>query len=220
MTDAVVLHNVSQRFARRWVLAHVALRIPAGAVVLLTGENGAGKTTLLRIMGTALRPSRGHVQLFGMEAAHNLHAVRPRLGLMTHAHYLYEALSAQENLALVSKLSGRGNPQLHAQLLERVRLTARAQAPVSNYSAGMKRRCGLARLLLLDPELVLLDEPFTELDPAGVALMESVVQDFRRAGKTVVLSTHDVARGLALCTHQLHLQPGEAQQLRAVQGDA
>lgn len=218
MTDAVVLQDVSQRFARRWVLACLSLAIPSGAAVLLTGDNGAGKTTLLRIMSTALRPSRGAVQLFGLAAQGNLHAVRPRLGLMTHAHGLYEALSARENLALMARLSGRGTSARQVELLERVRLGPHADAPVASYSAGMKRRCGLARLLMLEPELVFLDEPFTELDPAGVALMEQVVRDFRSAGSTVVLSTHDVERGAALCTHQLHLHPGAAAGLRPLGG--
>jgi heme exporter protein A len=207
----VTLGEVSQRFLGRWALTRLTLGVPEGVAVLLTGENGAGKTTLLRIMSTALKPTRGALTLFGRSAWPDPAEVRPRIGLMTHHHFLYEALSARENLALVRRLSGRGTEGLQEALLERVGLSGFADVAVSTYSAGMKRRLVLARLLLGDPELVLLDEPFGQLDPAGVALMADVIGELRRRGATQVISTHDIERGEALCSHHIHLASGRAE---------
>lgn len=180
-------------------------------MILLTGENGAGKTTLLRILATALRPSRGSLELFGMDAVTHQASLRGRLALMTHHHHLYEALSARENLELTVRLSGRGALTAIPGHLDEVGLAAVASLPVGTYSAGMKRRLGLAKLLLTAPELALLDEPFGQLDPGGVQLMEDVVRRLKARGATVVMSTHDIARGEALCDAHLRLAGGRQQ---------
>ena len=207
----VQLDNVSHRFERHWVLARLSLRIPAGQTVLLTGDNGAGKTTLLRLIATAVKPTRGSLALFGQPAEADLFAVRQRLALMTHHHFLYDGLTAVENLHLVCHLSPRADAATVADRLAHVGLARHAEALVSTFSAGMKRRLALARLLLLRPELVLLDEPFTQLDPGGVRMMEDVVGALQQEGATIIMSTHDIDRGTALATATLHLQGGFAQ---------
>ena len=207
----VQLDNVSHRFERRWVLARLTLTVQAGQTVLLTGDNGAGKTTLLRLIATAVRPTRGEVRLFGVASQEALAQVRQRLALMTHHHYLYDGLTALENLRLICDFSPRANPADIPMRLEHAGLAAHGHSQVLTFSAGMKRRLALARLLLLRPELVLLDEPFTQLDPSGVRMMEDVVTTLQKSGATLIMSTHDIDRGAALATAKLHLRGGFAE---------
>src|SRR5690606_10012853 len=148
-----------------------SFHIPAGRITLLTGPNGAGKTTLLRLLSTALTPTRGELRLFGQPAFPHPEPLRRRLALMTHHSHLYDDLSALENLQVVAQLTGRSTSAIPS-LLERVGLGRDMHRPVRDYSAGMKRRLCLGRVLLREPELALLDEPFGQLDPAGVELME------------------------------------------------
>jgi heme exporter protein A len=204
---AAVVRDVSLRFGRRWALVHVDLAFESGRTVLLTGENGAGKTTLLRVLATALRPTRGAVELFGQPLHGNLATLRRRVGLMTHQSHIYDDLSARENLELVASLCGCDRARI-PPLLERVALGPHAERRVRHFSAGMKRRLALARLLLRDPELVLLDEPFGQLDPEGVELVASVIRELRARGTTMVISTHDIERGLALSDRRVALSAG------------
>ncbi|MEK7706291.1 MAG: heme ABC exporter ATP-binding protein CcmA [Myxococcota bacterium] len=212
---AIRVRDVSKRYGRRWALARLSVDIPQGSAVLLTGENGAGKTTLLRILGTAMRPTYGTIDLFGAPVGDDLERVRPRLSLMTHASYLYEDLSAHENLRMVQRLTASADRAAREAALERVGLTPHAHRPVRTYSAGMKRRLCLARMILRQPDLILLDEPFGQLDPRGVTLMEDVIREQHRAGRTLIIATHDVDRGLALC--DLHLELSAGRQMRAPQ---
>jgi heme exporter protein A len=206
----VELDKVSKRYGSHWALVRLSLAIPAQSAVLLTGPNGAGKTTLLRLLATALKPTRGTLRLFGAPADEHLESVRARLGLVTHKSHLYDDLSAQENLQLVARLAPRVAANRIPALLERVGLGARAHSAVRTFSAGMQRRLCLARVLLREPELVLLDEPFSQLDPEGVALVAEIIGELKRRGVTLVLSTHDIDRGLALCDLHLHLERGHA----------
>lgn len=209
MSAAASLSDVCLRWGSRWPLAHLSFSIPAGDITLLTGANGAGKTTLLRLLSTALKPTRGTLHLMGQPAFPHPERVRPRVALMTHHSHLYDDLSAAENLQVVAQLTGTP-PGNIPHLLDQVGLAADMHRPVRDYSAGMKRRLCLARVLLRQPELALLDEPFGQLDPAGVQLMEQVIRDLHRRGTTVVLSTHDLPRGLRLGQHHIHLQSGQA----------
>ncbi|MBI3179509.1 MAG: heme ABC exporter ATP-binding protein CcmA [Deltaproteobacteria bacterium] len=199
--------DVSKRYGQRWALTHVSMELPAGRSVLLTGPNGAGKTTLLKMLATAGRPTRGRIELFGLSVGEHADALRPRVAMFGHATHLYEDLSAAENLDLVARFT-RGEHRRTGEVLAQVGLKARAHSPVRTLSAGMKRRLALGRVLMREPELVLLDEPFTQLDPEGVRLTEELVRDLRRRWVTLVLATHDVERGRALCELHLHIEAG------------
>jgi len=201
---AVRLTNVSKRYGRRWALVRISAELPSRKATVITGPNGAGKTTLLRVIATAMRPTRGHMEIFGARAFENLDSVRRKIGLSTHLNHLYDDLSARENLQLVARFSPGVDRRHIPEVLERVGLQDRAQSAVGHFSAGMKRRLCLARMLLRRPPLVLLDEPFSALDPEGVALVEDVIRSMRKKNVTVVMATHDVPRGLALC--DLHMQ--------------
>jgi heme exporter protein A len=206
--NAARLIDVSRRYGKRWALIHLSTEIPVGHAVLLTGPNGAGKTTLLRILATALSPTRGGLEIFDMQPASDVEAIRRRIGLVTHSSHLYEDLTAAEALQLLARFDRKVDPKKIGPVLERVGLSSRAESTARTFSAGMRRRLSLAKVLLQQPDLLLLDEPFTQLDPAGVALVEAVVRELKQKGVTLVMSTHDVERGRALCDLHMHLVGG------------
>ena len=205
---AVSCRDVGRRYRQRWVLYGLQLALPRGAGLLLTGGNGAGKTTLLRLLATVLRPSTGQVRLHLPGAGAGLAAARARVALVTHQHYLYEALSAAENLQLVRQLRQVSAAPDDAFLLAQVGLDGHDRRPVGSFSAGMKRRLGLARLLLQAPALALLDEPFAQLDADGVAGMEAALGALAATGATLIIATHEPARARPFCQWHLHLTAG------------
>jgi heme exporter protein A len=206
--NAARMFEVSRRYGRRWALIRASLDIPTGSTVLLTGENGAGKTTMLRVLATALSPSRGRLELLGMPLNGNRETIRSRIGIVTHTSHLYQDLSALENLRLISRFQPNADSARIAAILERIGLETRADSPVRTFSAGMQRRLCMGRVLLRQPELVLLDEPFGQLDPEGVALVEEIIRELKSGGVTLVMSTHDVERGRAICDHHIHMSRG------------
>jgi heme exporter protein A len=210
-SSALVLHDVSKRYGRRWALARLSYSLPPGRSLLLTGHNGSGKTTLLRLVATALSPTAGRVEVLGRDAVAEREQVRREVALLSHASFLYEDLTAEQNLAVFARLLGLPSPRdVSGELLTRVGLTQRTHSPVRQFSAGMRKRLAIARLLMKRPALALLDEPFGELDPAGIHAMEGMISQLKAEGVTVVLATHLVEQGLALCEERLHLQDGRA----------
>jgi len=208
LVPAVELQNLGKRYGATWALRGLNLALEAGEVLLLTGHNGSGKTTLLRMLCTAVTPSTGGGTIFGHELRKEADAIRHTTALVSHASYLYEDLTARENLALVAAATGRAGSEA---CLDRVGLLPRADERVRGFSAGMRKRLSLARALLKAPTLLLLDEPFGELDPQGMALVETLIAELRANGTTLVLSTHWVEQGERLSTRRLHLERGTAQ---------
>jgi heme exporter protein A len=173
---------------------------------MLAGRNGSGKSTLLRVLATALRPDHGEARILGHDVRHAREAVRRKVALLAHQSFLYEALTARENLRVAASFHGPTTPL--AALLARVGLESRADDPVASFSAGMRKRLSLARVLLQQAELVLLDEPYGELDPPGFALLDGVIGELRQRGATVIMATHLVDRGRQLCDRALLLEEG------------
>ncbi len=208
---AIEVVDVSKRFGPRWAVARLTFTLATGRALLLTGHNGSGKTTLLRMLATATFPTAGHIRLFGQETRAERAALRDEVALLSHASFLYEDLSAEQNLTLVARL--RGVPQAKAAvaaLLDKVGLTTRSDSPARHFSAGMRKRLAIARLLLKRPKLALLDEPFGELDPAGIRQMEALIRELKDGGTGVVLATHLVEQGQSLTDERLHLENGRA----------
>ena len=206
---ALQRHEVSKRYGARWALVRLSLTVRRGAAVLLTGHNGSGKTTLLRVLATAVRPSSGKVEVLGVDAARDPESVRVQVGLLSHANFVYEDLSGLENMVLLARLLGERS-SAGSETLERLGLSPRDDRPVRTYSAGMRRRLALARLFLKRPAVALLDEPFVELDPAGVSELEARIRELHAAGTTLILATHHIEQGLQLCTDRLHLEQGRS----------
>ncbi|WNG57076.1 heme ABC exporter ATP-binding protein CcmA [Archangium gephyra] len=208
---ALALHDVSKRYGRRWALARLSYSLPQGRSLLLTGHNGSGKTTLLRLVATALSPTHGRVEVRGNDCVTQRDTVRREVALLSHASFLYEDLTAHQNLVVLARLLGMDAPaDVAGELLVKVGLTKRSDSPVRQFSAGMRKRLAIARLLMKAPAVALLDEPFGELDPAGIEAMEKIIRELKDSGVTVVLATHLVEQGMALCEERLHLQEGRA----------
>ncbi|MFO7546329.1 MAG: heme ABC exporter ATP-binding protein CcmA [Trueperaceae bacterium] len=195
---AIALEGAARRMGRETVLDGIDLEIAPGRVVVLRGANGAGKTTLLRMLATRLRPTRGSGRVFGFDLVTQAAEVRRRVGLLSVLGGNYPVLTARENLRLAMALSGGPDAAAIDDVLDRVRLEEAANKLVRTYSSGMKKRLGLARLLLRDPDLWLLDEPYAALDDAGKRLVDEAIRRGRQAGRTVLMASHESGReGLA-----------------------
>lgn len=199
--------NLQKTFAWTPVLQNVSCQIGAGEIVSVFGPNGAGKTTFLRILATLLQPSTGVLRLFGQPPTDA--RVRRRLGFLGHESFLYPDLTAEENLTFyghayqLDDIPARIDAILHEVGLQQWRKTS-----VRIFSRGMEQRLSLARALLHDPELLLLDEPYTGLDVRGVQTLQTVLTTAKERGKTVILTTHDFALGLEVSSQALIFQRG------------
>lgn len=203
-------HELSKRYGARWALVRVSFRLAAGETAMLAGRNGSGKSTLLRVLATALRPDLGTARVAGLDVVADRDEVRRKVALLDHRSHVYDVLSALENLEVMARFLGdaaldRG--RLMA-VLEEVGLADRAGDPVAAFSAGMRKRLALARVLLKTPEVALLDEPYGELDPPGFRLVDGVLDRLRRRGATVLMATHLVERGREHCDRALVLAGG------------
>ncbi len=195
---AIVLENVEKRFGRLAALEGIDLVVPGGALALL-GPNGAGKSTLLRLIATLSKPTRGRIFIRGVDARAEPERVRADIGLISHQTLLYEDLTACENLRFYGRLYGLRNLKERVRTaLEGVGLSSREHDRVRGFSRGMKQRLAIARATLHHPAILLLDEPFTGLDAAACGMLNTRLNQLRLEGRTIVLVTHDLQRGLTL----------------------
>ncbi|HVB31868.1 MAG TPA: heme ABC exporter ATP-binding protein CcmA [Gemmatimonadaceae bacterium] len=190
---AIEAHGVARRFGARWVLRGITLELRPGEIVGLLGSNGSGKTTLLRIFGTLLKPSAGTARIYGHDIVREPNDVREDLGFLAHTPGLYDDLTARENLRFAAEMLGQPVGANLDAALERVGLTHVTNERVRGFSAGMQRRLALARLLLRRPRLLLLDEPYSNLDSAGIALMNSIIVEAGHAGGGALVVLHELA---------------------------
>jgi heme exporter protein A len=210
---AIELRGLTRRYGEREALSDLSLTLEPGATLVVFGPNGAGKTTLLRVLATLLRPHAGVARVLGGELPGEGWQVRGRVGFLGHAPLLYRDLSARENLRFHARLHDVPHARID-ELLERVGLAARADDPLHTYSRGMVQRTAVARAVLHDPELLLLDEPTSNLDPHAAEIVEPLIG--RASGRTRVLTSHDPAGGLAGADVALGLRAGRAELLAPV----
>lgn len=202
---AIETEGLARRYGRRWALSGITLTVPAGSVMMVAGPNGSGKSTLLRLLATAIRPDHGSARIGGFDVLRQKEDVRRLTALLSHQSYLYDSLTARENLAVFADHLGRPRD---ATLLDRVGLATRADDAVSTFSAGMRKRLSLARVLLQDARVVLFDEPYAQLDPSGFALVDEVVRELKSRGATVMMATHQLERGATLADQMIVLEQG------------
>jgi len=209
MSLAIETRGLCRRYGRRWALVGVDLAVPRGSFLLLTGRNGSGKSTLLKVLATALVPHRGTALVAGHDVVEARDEVRRQVALLGHASYLYEDLTALENLRVTARFLGldTGRDALLGRL-EPVGLADRADDTVSSFSAGMRKRLSLARTLLQTADVLLLDEPYGNLDPPGFEMVDRQLESFRARGATVVLATHLLERGRTTCDLGMVLEAG------------
>ena len=205
---AVEAQGLIKQFGSRRGLDGVDLAVPAGAFLSIFGPNGAGKTTLLRMLALLSRPTRGSLSILGVDALDDPDALRSRIGLISHKSMLYGDLTARENLEFFSSLYGEPNRARIDELLRLVELDHRRNDCVRTYSRGMQQRLSIARALVNDPDLVLLDEPYSGLDPHAAELFDELIGRVRD-GRTFIMVSHDLQKGYDMCTHALILARGK-----------
>ena len=208
MTDAAIAaESLEKRFGHAVALRDVDLEIPAGASLAVLGPNGAGKTTLLRLMAGLVRPTAGSLRVAGHRAGSR--RARARVGWIGHATSLYAALTARENLHFAARLHGVSDAAARVdELLADVGLERAADRTAGAFSRGMAQRLSIARGLVHDPEVVLLDEPFTGLDRRAAESLAERLAGLRRSGRTLVLVTHDARRAARVADTAIVLADG------------
>jgi heme ABC exporter ATP-binding subunit CcmA len=206
------LSQVSKLFGSFAALRQVTIDLEPGRCYVLIGENGAGKSTLLRILAGLLRPSFGTVRVFGDLEPQDAVA-RARIGYMSHAPMLYDELTAQENLRYFRSLYPDRACLTPHEALTQVGLDPGLPRPFGHYSQGMRQRTSLARVLLPIPELLLLDEPFSNMDVESARQMVELLAGFRRGNRTIVLTTHQPGLAAPIADHVLTLHAGRVASL-------
>jgi heme exporter protein A len=218
---AVLTRALGKRYGSRAALQPLDLEVAAGEALALLGPNGAGKSTLLRLLASLSRPSGGEAWLFGrrLERGPGSSSARRRLGYVGHALLLYRPLTVRQNLEFFSRLYGmdRISRRIDA-LLERFGLAEREDDPVGALSRGLQQRVSLARAFVHEPDLLLLDEPYTGLDGDGSATLSSALRQAAAAGATLLLATHDLGRAAEIAGRVAVLRRGRLVHLGSAPG--
>jgi heme exporter protein A len=197
----ITVKKLVKRFGLKAVLRGLDFEVQPGEFVALLGPNGAGKTTFLRILASLSRPSLGEVKVAGFRLPNEAAAVRARLGVVSHLPLLYGDLSAEENLRFYGRMYGivELEPRI-TEVLEMVGLDTRRNDLVRTFSRGMQQRLAIGRAVLHDPDVMLFDEPYTGLDQDASTMLDEVLKTVAAEGRTVVMTSHDLARAEELAT--------------------
>ena len=197
-TEAVQVRSLEKSFGEWPVLWDLDLSVPWGQTLVLFGANGAGKTTLLRILATHVRADHGSVAVAGHNLRTRPEEVRRRIGVVGHRSLLYDDLTCRENLIYYGRLYGLKDHKPRVdEVLEKVRLGSRADHRVRTLSNGMQKRAAIARAILHEPDVLLLDEPEAGLDRESVSILGTLLAEWTDSGRSVILTTHDLDLGLS-----------------------
>lgn len=209
-TFALESEDVRKTFGHFTALGGVSLNVQRGEFLALFGRNGAGKTTFLKIAATLVKHTHGKLRVEGIDLADEPEQARRHIGFLSHNTYMYRDLNPVENLRFFARLYGLRDPEERIQfLLDRVGLRRRVSDPVRAFSRGLHQRLGIARVMLHDPSLILLDEPYTGLDANAVETLNQMLDEAARAGKTIILTTHDLEQGLRGATRAVIIDRGK-----------
>lgn len=202
----IEIENVTKVFGSRPVLQNASLTVMKGEIVTLLGANGAGKSTLLRIIATLLKPSEGSVKVGGWIVGQHNDKIRPHIGFLSHEAFVYGDVSAEVNLTFFANLYKVEHPkQAVYNALKTVGLTASLNDPVRTFSRGMLQRLAIARSVLHNPDIWLLDEPYSGLDPTAVELLDQLVSETKR---TILLVTHNIPKGESVADRVVRIEKG------------
>lgn len=217
----IAIRGLTKTFGPRTALDDVNLSVDSGEFIALVGPNGAGKTTLMRILATLSRPSSGTVRIAGLDLLSDGEQVRRHIGFLSHQTLLYDDLTAEQNLRFYARMYDVDRPQKAtearkgrscariSELLERVGLAARRSDLVQTFSRGMKQRLAVARAVLHRPQILLLDEPYTGLDPQAIGTLRDLLAELAGEGCTILLTTHRLNRALSTGGRILVLHQGQ-----------
>lgn len=202
MADTVIaLKNVTKKYGHVEALKGVSFSLEQGDFLTVLGPNGAGKSTLLKILSTQTRPTGGELTFSGIPLSKLTDDFRKKFGVISHQSFLYENLSAEENLKFYGKMYGISNLEERVEkMLATVQLTKRKDDPVRTYSRGMLQRVSIARALVHDPDLIFLDEPYTGLDQHASQVLTDILLEQFEHHKTIVLVTHNLSLGYRLAS--------------------
>lgn len=212
MDSIISINDLSKSFGHRKALKNIHLEIGKGEFVVIFGPNGAGKTTLLKVISTIIEPSRGNVLINGIDNKKDPSKIRGMIGAISHETYLYDELTARENLVFFSRMYGIEKSMVHKrveEILKSVKLLQRADERAGSFSRGMKQRLSIARALLHHPEILLMDEPYTGLDQHAAANFERVLMNTGNSDVTRIMITHNIERAFELCDRMLIMDRGE-----------
>jgi heme exporter protein A len=207
---ALESRDIRKTFGHFTALAGVTLQVQRGESLAFFGRNGAGKTTFMKVAATLARATYGSLAIEGVDIREQPEKARRHIGFLSHNTYLYRDLNAVENLRFFGRLYAVADVEdrIH-YLLERVGLHRRKLDPVRSFSRGLHQRLGLARVMLHDPSVILLDEPYTGLDANAVDILNQILDEAAGAGKTLILTTHDFAQGLRAATRVVIIDRGK-----------
>jgi heme exporter protein A len=207
LSSAIDARSVGRQFGTRWVLRGVTFDVRPGETVGLLGANGSGKSTMLRVLGTLLKPHAGAAAVDGLDLVRDAAGVRAHVGYLAHVPGLYDDLTARENLRFAADMLGLSHAEVEP-VLERVGLARVGGDRVRGFSAGMQRRLALARLILRNPRVLLLDEPYSNLDAEGVDLMNATIARVVGGGGAALIALHELAPAKSLLDRTLTLVDG------------
>jgi heme exporter protein A len=208
-TLAIDSKNIEKKFGYSYAIRDISVRVRRGEFIVLFGSNGAGKTTFLKVVATLMHPTRGTLAVEGFDAAVRPEEARRRVGFLSHNTFVYRDLSPLENLKFFQQLYGIDYSEDRLiEMLDRVDLKRRANDPVRAFSRGMQQRVGIARALLHNPSLILLDEPYTGLDAKAAQTLNGFLDEAAAEGKTILLTSHDLDQGLRSATRVIILDRG------------
>jgi heme exporter protein A len=207
---ALESEDIRKTFGHFTALAGITLNVERGEFLALFGRNGAGKTTFLKVAATLVRHTHGKLRVEGVDIGDEPERARRHIGFLSHNTYLYRDLNPVENLRFFARLYGLANPDARIEsLLDRVGLGRRKSDIVRGFSRGLHQRLGIARVMLHDPSLILLDEPYTGLDANAVGTLNQMLDEASAAGKTIILTTHDIEQGLRSATRAAIIDRGK-----------
>ena len=191
----IQVERLVKRFGAKTVLSNLDFRVAEGEFVALMGPNGAGKTTLLRILSSLMKPTYGSIQVAGLHLPAQSAAVRSRMGIVSHLPLLYGDLTAEENLQFYGRMYAVQALKMRiSEVLDLIGLSTRKADLVRTFSRGMQQRLAIGRAILHDPAVLLLDEPHTGLDQDACEMLDHLLREVAATGRTVVMTSHDLAR--------------------------
>jgi len=218
---AIETRNITKRYGYRQVLCGIDLSIKSGEFVVLFGPNGAGKSTLIRILCTLMKPSCGSAKVAGYDLLDESDGVRANIGLISHSSYLYEDLTAVENLRFYLHMHGVDAIEHHiAEALKVTGLERALSYRVRTFSTGMKKRLCIAKIVARPPRVLFLDEPYSGLDEDGIRMLNRFLLTLKTQGRTVFMVTHHREQGLATGDRALYLDGGKVRMEPAAIGEA
>jgi heme exporter protein A len=205
----ITVKKLDKTFGARWALRGVSFQVNQGEIVAIVGPNGAGKTTLLRLIATLSRANDGSILIGKIPLPDHANAARASIGFVGHQTFMYDDLTAEENLTFYARLYDIADVSQRVRAVaQRVGIEHRLGDVTRTLSRGLQQRLTLARMLLHQPAVLLLDEPYTGLDKVAADLLDQIMAEAKSEGRGILFSTHELERGLALCDRALILSAG------------